>query len=246
MVGIDADGGDGTRTPAVTPRAMIRELAELIDQTRQMLDRASGAGDVVHAVRRASATASVVKDALKSCHLLDWQQFALRQEAAEVHLRTQRRAGQLLLAMARHPGGRPRETPSRETPVSGQPLTLGDLGISPRESHRWQRIARIPGDQFEEHIETCKARRLELTSAGLMALAARDDAARPGRPSEERPEARPARADVRRARHRLWSLVWIDPIHLASALEPGRRGRELERLRELDGWLRAYESSLCP
>jgi len=230
--------------PAVSPQAMTRQLAELVDQTRQMLDRATSVNEVIVVVRRAGAAANVVKDALKSCSQLGRQQFVLRQEAAEVHIRTQRRAGELLLAMAKHPGGRPRGTDSRVAEVSSLPFTLNELGISARESHRWQRVARIPGDRFEEHIATCRTKHRELTTAGVMALAADVGGRRAGGAGDERPAIPPPPAGVRSAKRRLWSLVWIDPVHLASALEPARRERELERLRELDSWLSAYEASL--
>jgi hypothetical protein len=237
------DAGD--RVLVLAPHALVKELHEVVAQTRQMIERASTATEAVNLVRRASATSGVVKEALKSCHLLGGQQFALRQEVAEVHLRTQRRAGELLLAMAKHRGGRPSGTGSMASSASSLPVTLKDLGISPRESHRWQRVAQVPAERFEEHIATCRAQRRELTTAGVLALAADEGRSRAQGSNQEPAASRLIAADVHRAKRRLWTLVWIDPVNLAAALEPGRREFELERLEHLDRWLRGYENVLC-
>jgi hypothetical protein len=78
-----------------------------------------------------SATSGAVREPLKSNHLLGGRQFALRQEVVEVHLRTQRRAGELLLAMAKHRGGGPLGTSSRAAWVSILLFTLRELGPEP-------------------------------------------------------------------------------------------------------------------
>ena len=239
----DVPEGAVDRRLAPPADALVRDLGELVDQTRQMLERVSSTAEAVSLVRLASATSGVVKEALKSCHILGGQQFALRQEVAEVHLRTQRLAGQMLLAMAKHRGGRPSGTHSSGHSVSGSPMTLRDLGISSRESRRWQRVAQVPRDRFEEHIATCRAQRRELTTAGILALAGDDSRSHPEGPDEE-PEGRRLAADVRRAKGRLMTLVWIDPVNLATALEPGRRQLELDRLDCLDQWLSDYEEVL--
>jgi hypothetical protein len=52
-------------------------------------------------------------------------------------------------------------------------LKLGDLGLTPNQSKRWQLQARIPEDVFRAHVKSICTEGKELTSAGLMRLAKR-------------------------------------------------------------------------
>jgi hypothetical protein len=49
--------------------------------------------------------------------------------------------------MPKNEGGRPTETGSRVQPVSS---TLEDIGIEKTQSSRWQAIAGIPEEMFDE------------------------------------------------------------------------------------------------
>lgn len=95
----------------------------------------------------------------------------LAQEAAEVRLRAERKAGEILIVTAetgeRDAGrGGDRKSPLHDARVKSQ---LSDLGISYTQSHRWQQIARIPEKQFEKYIEErMKSPLDELTTSGLM------------------------------------------------------------------------------
>jgi hypothetical protein len=46
--------------------------------------------------------------------------------------------------------------------------TLADLGVSYKESPRWQAVASVPEDAFMRYLAEVNCRGLELTSAGLM------------------------------------------------------------------------------
>lgn len=65
----------------------------------------------------------------------------------------ERRAGELLTSAPKHQGGRPPETGDRMAPVS----TLADLGVSKKQSSRWQGLAAIPVGQFTEAVEEASA-----------------------------------------------------------------------------------------
>ena len=65
-----------------------------------------------------------------------------------------------------HPGGRPSKTGATVEPVS-----LRDLGVSKKESSRWQREAAIPADEFERFVAEVSDAGDEVTSAGLLRLA---------------------------------------------------------------------------
>lgn len=95
-------------------------------------------------------------------------------DAAEIKLRAERRAGELLAVMDKHPGGRPSKN-GDETRNNVLPV-LADLGIARIQSQRWQLEATVPPDQFERFLAETKAQGEELTSRGLRQLALRNDA----------------------------------------------------------------------
>lgn len=56
---------------------------------------------------------------------------------------TGRRAGELLAEMPKHEGGRPEKTSDTKSEVFTP--RISDLGIHPRNSSRWQSVAKLPG-----------------------------------------------------------------------------------------------------
>lgn len=66
-------------------------------------------------------------------------------QCAEIRLRAERRAGELLLQMDKAKGGRPSKTGSVVEPVS----TLEALGVTRKQSSTWQQLAGLPQHQFE-------------------------------------------------------------------------------------------------
>jgi hypothetical protein len=62
--------------------------------------------------------------------------------ACEIRLRAERKAGELLRNIEKaKPGPKPE---FNNTTVSNSPLTLRELGISPKQSSDWQRLAAVP------------------------------------------------------------------------------------------------------
>ena len=92
-------------------------------------------------------------------------------DAAEIKLRAERRAGELLAVMTRHPGGRPAAGNPLPAVRGFPPPSLAELQISERQSSQWQQIAAIPEPIFEEHITSTRSHRQELTTAGALKLA---------------------------------------------------------------------------
>ena len=84
--------------------------------------------------------------------------------AAEIKIRAERKCGELLGDMAQsgeRPQGRRKESHA---------VTLSDIGLSNKQSSRYQQIAAVPTAEFEQHIAEVKDKGGELTSAGVRRL----------------------------------------------------------------------------
>jgi hypothetical protein len=73
---------------------------------------------------------------------------------AEIRIRAERRAGEMLSEQIEHGGDRKSES-------SGQHVRLKDIEITEKQSSRWQGIASLPEKEFEEHIIKTKADKKE-------------------------------------------------------------------------------------
>ena len=103
------------------------------------------------------------------------ESLEMQNNCAEIKIRAERRAGELLQEIDKSRGGRPTKTSNMMLQVSGP--TLMELGVSRMQSSRWQTIANIPERIFEQHVEETMARaktgdaRAELTTVGGLKLA---------------------------------------------------------------------------
>lgn len=95
--------------------------------------------------------------------------------AAEIKLRAERRAGELLIEMAEN-GERasPLDNLSKGHENPSAKPTLNDLGLTNRQSKNWQRIAALPEEKFETHIAETKAAGEELTTTKMAQLVAKE------------------------------------------------------------------------
>lgn len=83
-------------------------------------------------------------------------------EAQEIVRRAERQLGLMLPAVIKRGGDK----------AKLQDATLLDLGIEKTQSSRFQKIAQVPDEQFEEWICDCRATGDELTQAAALRLAA--------------------------------------------------------------------------
>ena len=95
------------------------------------------------------------------------QGLEMQNACAEIKIRAERRAGELLREMERSKGGyaclfQP------ETSMSEYSAALSEANVSRATAHRWQTIAELPEETFEEEIATTKDNRGELTTARLL------------------------------------------------------------------------------
>ena len=232
--------------PAGAGTIDLERMRSAIRHAMDAIATIGSARDAVVMVRRASSMGKMMNDALKVCRLLEEEQFDLRQHAAEAHLRTQRRAGELLARLPKHQGGRPRDA-DRDAEHAPKPKTLQELGIQAHESHRWQTLAAIPQDLFEDHIRGCRDARRELTTASALALANRWIKEQHDIPfTGDRPSSKWALLrEYDSSKRPMLTVIWLDPLALASAMERGRRQREIEDLARLRLWLSEFEQALA-
>ena len=127
-----------------------------------------------------------MKNAVMECHSIDEisrirnqaeaYRYALKQakespdvirKAEEIKLRAERRAGELLKETPKNKGQILRGSSLRPREES---LTLEEMGVSKDQSSKWQKIANIPEEKFENFIEVQK----ELSTAGILRVAERE------------------------------------------------------------------------
>jgi hypothetical protein len=92
----------------------------------------------------------------------------MQNRCAEIRIRSERRAGEMLRERDRHPPGPSKQDRSHD---GTQPPRLEDLGITKNQSSRWQLIASIPEEQFENRVDSLKTNGKELTSTEILSFA---------------------------------------------------------------------------
>ena len=126
----------------------------LYDQARRALAEAHRIDEVKSVRDKAQAVAAYARQA-KDTQLIE--------HATEIKVRAERRAGEMLAAMANsgeraRPGNQP----------LAKPRTLRDLNISEDQSARWQKVASIPEKHFEAAVQMAKNTAGEVTTAFLL------------------------------------------------------------------------------
>lgn len=93
-------------------------------------------------------------------------------EAKEVQLRAERKAGGFYAQMERGAGpGRGKKISQGGQSFSEYREALETTGTPQRTAHRWQKLAEIPDDKFEGYVEKKRGEGAELTQAGALRLA---------------------------------------------------------------------------
>lgn len=85
-----------------------------------------------------------------------WQGLDMQNLCAEIKLRAERKAGELLKEQDIKPGN-----PQLSHDTIIEKPKLSDLGIKPDQSSRWQKIADILEETFEKHIVETKEKKKE-------------------------------------------------------------------------------------
>lgn len=129
----------------------------LYDAARTAL-QAAGSVDEVKDIRdKAQAMAAYARQA-KDTELVEW--------ATEIKVRAERRAGEMLSDM-RLNGERAGRGEQKDRDKS---ITLIDLGVSNGQAMRWQKLAAVPEDQFEQAVAAAKEVAGEVTTAAMLRI----------------------------------------------------------------------------
>lgn len=133
----------------------------LIDKARAALAQAQTLSDI-GAVREIAERARRYASAAKLGR-------AAENHAARLRLEAERKAGSILAEMDRQRpvDGRPKVS---EHPTLSKPK-LSDLGVSRQQASDWQRMAAVPDEDFEAHVQAVVTADKPLTTAGVVEVA---------------------------------------------------------------------------
>ena len=115
------------------------------EAARAALAEAQRVDEVQDIRNKAAAMAAYAKQA-KDTELIGY--------ATKIKLHAERRAGELLREMEKNKGAVPGKTGNKGLPVLDTTPRLADLGVSKMQSSRWQRLADLPDDAFEQRIRS--------------------------------------------------------------------------------------------
>ena len=124
------------------------------DAARYALSVAVKVDEVKDIRDKAAAMAAYARQA-QDKELLQW--------ATEIKVRAERRAGQMLAEMELKPGVK--SIGNVAVPI---PQTLDEIGISKNQSSRWQKLASVSNEKFEEAVAAAKEVAGEVTTAYLL------------------------------------------------------------------------------
>jgi len=145
---------------SIASRGQEQTTLARITEARHALAAASTLQDVVQMRDQAEAFRRCIEAVGGSKQVAD--------AAGELKLRAERKAGEMLAAMEKNPGGGDQSTGNGVLPVP----SLDDLGIDKMQSSRWQREAKVSEEEFEAYLEKCRADpKAEVTQAGLLKIA---------------------------------------------------------------------------
>ena len=134
---------------------------ELLSRARALLRDAQTLPELLQVRNIANAAQRYFKAAAHS--------RTMAQEAAQIRLHAERKAGQMLMGMAE----RGERTKGGGNVAELQRATqLRDLGVEKTQSHRWQQIAKVDEPLFEQYIASCaENEKAEFTTEGLFRYA---------------------------------------------------------------------------
>ena len=167
------------------------------------------------------------------------QSLEMQNDAAEIKLRAERRLGEMLRETPKHEGGRPPETSATMSPVSPK---LADLGITRKQSSRWQKEAQLPEYEFAAFVARARqAEEGELTTAGLLREVKDYNTVEINTTGAEQALLRARFARLRMSLH---AILELDPVAVAESHGDGDRASVAAISLRLSGWFAEYERTV--
>lgn len=127
------------------------------ESARFALQQAAEIDEVKNIRDKAQAMAAYARQA-NDTKLVEW--------ATEIKVRAERKAGQMLADMPKNPGNLKNSSWSHDATTT----KLSDLGINKTQSSRWQKLAAVPEDQFEQAVAAAKEVAGEVTTAAMLRI----------------------------------------------------------------------------
>lgn len=143
---------------------MTNALAKL-DKATQMLAEAKTLDEIKYIVDIAEAARTYARAAKLG--------LEAQNNATEIKLRAERKAGDLLSQLQRQNGGDRKSDSKPENLINEFKEVIQEQEIPESTAYRWQTIANIPQETFENHIASVTEEHEELTTAGLMKAASK-------------------------------------------------------------------------
>jgi hypothetical protein len=112
--------------------------------------------------------------------------------AAEIRVRAERKMGELLEEMEKQGPGQYQQRSSDAT--VDIPPTLVELGITKDQSSRWQQLAKVPKEKFDQHLEQAREAKIPICTTFIL-----DEERRRRMPKRDRAKEREAKERNRRA-----------------------------------------------
>ena len=132
-----------------------RERADL-DQAAKMLDAATSFKDIKSIRDKAESVRTYARAAKLG--------LELQNQAAEIKLRAERKAGGFLSSLSLRGG-------DRRSKSRNKTLNLEEIGINKNQSYRWQLLASVSERAFRSYIDSSVQRGKEISAAGLLRIA---------------------------------------------------------------------------
>ena len=151
----EAGGVNSVEEGPSSEDAMPRELT-LLTQAHRAIAEAHGLDDIKGIRDKAEAVRKYAQSAGLGLEIQNY--------AAEVKLRAERKAGELLGQLQLHGG-------DRKAQKADDRPKLEDIGITKDQSSRWQLTAAVPERDFEKYVTQTKSSHGEVTTAGLLRVA---------------------------------------------------------------------------
>jgi hypothetical protein len=137
------------------PRKRSTFDLKVLDRVARALAEATDFKEVKSLRDKAEAARQYAKNAAMG--------LMIQNKAAELKLRAERRAGELLRELVPHGG-------NRRSSRHDADLKLTDLGIDSSQSSRWRRESTVPEIVFEQYVALANQLGHDITSQGLLKL----------------------------------------------------------------------------